>query len=98
MRKLFFNKNIDFIGFAITPLQIKNIIAFAEAFKITGTVIVTPHIKTGYPKNINELKNHKIKVIKIDEPYEEFKNKGSYFSVDTKGKELLFLTAFFKDD
>lgn len=98
MRKLFFNKNIDFIGFAITPLQVKNIIAFAEAFMITGTVIIAPHVKTGYPKNINELKNHKIKVIKIDEPYEEFENKGSYFSTDARCKELLFLTAFFRDD
>lgn len=98
MRKLFFDDNIDFIGFVITPLQVKNIIAFAEAFKITGTVIVAPHIKTGYPKNISELKNHKIQIIKIDEPYEEFENKGTIFSTNARGKELLFLTAFFKDD
>lgn len=98
MRKIFLDENIDFIGFAITPLQVKNIIAFAKAFKITGTVLVAPHIKTGYPKNINELKNHKIQIIKIDEPYEEFENKRTNFSTNVRGKELLFLTAFFKDD
>ena len=98
MRKLSFDKNIDFIGFAITPLHINNIIAFAEGFNVSGVVIVAPHINTGYPKNINELEKHGIKIVKIDEPYEEFENKGTIFSTNARGKELLFLTSFFKDD
>lgn len=44
------------------------------------------------------LEDHNLKIIKIDETYEEFENKGKEVLKNNSGKDLLFLTAFFKND
>lgn len=92
--------DIEFIGFAITPLHARNIEMIRRHFGFKkGVVIVAPHNRTGYPNNLH-LFEENTNIVRIEIPYEEFENKGNSFLPKTnpQKKRLFFITAFFKDD